>query len=420
MILISWFIPYFTGKKPIYFLTAISLFFLAMLLINFSEPYSFQYDYITNLQFVELPWGGSYTLAVGKISLTYKIAVLIFLMLISFLIYSLCRLVYRDPSQNNIAILLATIFLAATYVEAVLVRTGVINFLPLGTFGGLGLIIVMSMVLNKEHNDERNHATAAIARQRSKFENILKTANDGICVLNESGLLVLANDAFLNMLSLDKAAINRLKFNDWSVNLDDLNLKKQLGAVLKSDEKIMIETQYRTTDGKILDVEVSINTVDIDGEKFLYCASRDITERKILQRQFEQQARIDYLTQVNNRGYFMLRAEQEVTRANRYGSKLSLLMMDVDNFKKINDTYGHKSGDVVLQELSHLCRRTLRQPDIIGRVGGEEFAILLPETDENQAYEVAEKLRANIANTDLKLNELSIKFKILLIVPASK
>lgn len=146
LILVPWFIPYFTGSRPIYFLIATNLFFVLMLILNLLRPYGFQYDQISNLQFIELPWKESYTLAVGKISLIYKIAVIVFLTLMTYLIYSLSYHAYRNRCKNNMAILLATIFFVATYLEAILVRTGVINFLPLGTFGGLGLIIVIVMV----------------------------------------------------------------------------------------------------------------------------------------------------------------------------------------------------------------------------------------------------------------------------------
>lgn len=141
--------------------------------------------------------------------------------------------------------------------------------------------------------------------------------------------------------------------------------------------------------------------------------TRDITDRKRLQKELEQQARIDYLTKLNNPGYFMLLAEQELARSIRYASKLSLFMLDVDNFKKINDTHGHKSGDIVLQRLADICRNSLREVDIIGRIGGEEFAILLPETDKNEAFEVAERLKSNIAKTEVKiLNDISVYFTV--------
>lgn len=113
--------------------------------------------------------------------------------------------------------------------------------------------------------------------------------------------------------------------------------------------------------------------------------------------ELERRAYYDFLTGLANRRYFLECAEQELIRSLRYGSEFSIGMMDVDHFKQINDTYGHKVGDMVLQKLSEISRAVLRDIDLIGRIGGEEFAILLPETGRDQAMEAAERLRAALA-----------------------
>lgn len=94
----------------------------------------------------------------------------------------------------------------------------------------------------------------------------------------------------------------------------------------------------------------------------------------------------------------------DIRRARRHGEALSLLMLDIDHFKEINDTYGHKVGDIVLQRLSAVMRETLRTIDVIGRLGGEEFAILLPETDLQRAAEIAERLREIISRAEVVLD----------------
>jgi len=124
----------------------------------------------------------------------------------------------------------------------------------------------------------------------------------------------------------------------------------------------------------------------------------DITERKLLEDELKRQARMDYLTGVCNRGYFMQQAEHEFNRNARYGNDLSLLILDIDFFKQVNDNYGHKAGDTVLQKLAEISLRILREVDSIGRMGGEEFAILLRETRQDGAMEVAERLRESFAN----------------------
>lgn len=130
----------------------------------------------------------------------------------------------------------------------------------------------------------------------------------------------------------------------------------------------------------------------------------DITERKRLELELERQAHFDYLTGLYNRGQFIEMAELELARAIRYENPLSILMMDIDHFKQINDTYGHKVGDLVLQKLSESCRSILREVDIVGRLGGEEFAIILPETTADEAQEVADRLRSQLASTPVSID----------------
>lgn len=131
--------------------------------------------------------------------------------------------------------------------------------------------------------------------------------------------------------------------------------------------------------------------------------NEDITERRILLDKLEQQANQDSLTGLSNRRHFMEQGEMELARVQRYGEALSVFMLDIDHFKVVNDTHGHKAGDVVLRRLGHLLRETLRTVDIIGRIGGEEFAILLPETNLQEASEIAERLREVIAQSEVVL-----------------
>ena len=99
----------------------------------------------------------------------------------------------------------------------------------------------------------------------------------------------------------------------------------------------------------------------------------------------------------------MDQGEVELSRTQRYDTSLSVLMLDIDHFKLINDTYGHQAGDLVLKTLATIFQEVLRNVDIIGRMGGEEFAVMLPETDIDQATEVAERLREVILEDEVSL-----------------
>ncbi|WP_428561120.1 MAG: diguanylate cyclase [Solidesulfovibrio sp. DCME] len=138
----------------------------------------------------------------------------------------------------------------------------------------------------------------------------------------------------------------------------------------------------------------------------------EITERKKLELQLNHLATTDALTGVHNRHRFLERAEDEVYRSERYNRHLSLFMLDIDHFKKINDSFGHAIGDDVLRALSAECRKLFRQTDIFGRIGGEEFSAILPETTLEEAEQIAERLRQSLAQIKVDGLHDSISFTV--------
>ena len=123
----------------------------------------------------------------------------------------------------------------------------------------------------------------------------------------------------------------------------------------------------------------------------------------------KQLSKTDFLTQLFNRGYWEENLIQEFTRLKRYNHQSTLLMCDIDHFKRINDTYGHAAGDVVIQTIADAVRKNLRATDIAGRYGGEEYAVLLVDTPLDQALVLAERLRKSVEALVINYNEHSIK-----------
>ncbi len=135
-----------------------------------------------------------------------------------------------------------------------------------------------------------------------------------------------------------------------------------------------------------------------------------LLEREQLMRQLEEQASTDSLTGLLNRRAFAARAQQEMVRAQRQQGALCVAVLDIDHFKKVNDTHGHDTGDAALKATAEACRRTLREVDVLARFGGEEFVVLLPDTPLADALQVAERLRLAIAALRLPLPDGELVF----------
>jgi diguanylate cyclase (GGDEF)-like protein len=132
---------------------------------------------------------------------------------------------------------------------------------------------------------------------------------------------------------------------------------------------------------------------------------QNVTEKVFLEKSLKAMVLEDGLTGIHNRRYLDKRLEEEFFRFKRNGRSLSLIMLDIDNFKHINDTYGHPFGDTVLKELAKTCKSITRGSDILARFGGEEFCFILPESETKGASVFGERLRRAIADLRIKYEE---------------
>lgn len=255
-------------------------------------------------------------------------------------------------------------------------------------------------LLRKQQSNEEE-----LYRQKEYLQAIFESEPECVKVVASDGSLIDMNPAGLAMLEVDDLKdaqqTGLLGFIEPAYHQAFIDLGKKIFA----GDPGALEFPIKGRKGTVRWLETHATPLrDNRGNVInLLAVTRDITERKLFQHELERQAHFDYLTGVDNRGFFMQQAESELVRAIRYGSNLSMFMMDIDFFKQVNDLHGHKVGDDVLKKLADVCRGTLREVDIIGRVGGEEFAILLPETDRIKAIEVAERLRVAIAEARIPM-----------------
>ena len=152
--------------------------------------------------------------------------------------------------------------------------------------------------------------------------------------------------------------------------------------------------------------------LDDETEPMYSLIMRDISERREASEQHRLATACDHLTGIANRRAFFEAAEREIARRKKSPRPLSLVLFDADHFKAVNDTYGHPAGDAVLCHLAKLLMSTFRQVDVVARVGGEEFAVLLPSTDLQTALKIANRLRENVESQVVEVDGVKIRFTV--------
>ena len=220
-----------------------------------------------------------------------------------------------------------------------------------------------------------------------RYRRLFEAAQDGILILDaQTGAITDVNPYLIKMLGYSRAEFVEKKL--WEMGaFKDIEASQEAFEALQQNEYIRYEDlPLRAKNGRLVDVEFVSNVYLVGGEKVIQCNIRDITERKqaqdaLLKSQtlLREQSVRDYLTGLFNRRYMEETLERELLRAARRQLSLGIIMLDVDEFKHFNDTYGHAAGDVILSEVGSLLLRQVRGEDIACRYGGDEFIIILPD-----------------------------------------
>ena len=220
--------------------------------------------------------------------------------------------------------------------------------------------------------------------------------------------ILLVNDKACKMFGLSKKECGYFKIKDFFVDEDN---RKSFFAKLEKEHEVQDFDLMvcNLINSSPFWLSVSAKTIEYNNEMALYMAFQNITLRKARETSLQFQAERDPLTLAWNRRYFEKLVPERIKEAIKKQQNFSLLMIDADKFKNVNDTYGHKTGDKVLTELVACCQNDLREDDIVCRFGGEEFVIYLDNTNTHSAQIVAERLRRSLADLEIE-SENSEKF----------
>jgi diguanylate cyclase (GGDEF)-like protein len=221
-------------------------------------------------------------------------------------------------------------------------------------------------------------------------DTVFESMKEGIIVLNQNDCIVDFNDMvrkIIPTLAIGKPILDVLGFN------------RKLADIISLEQECDFESE-------LSHFHIRFSPVFHKNESEIgkIISFVDVTERVILQEKLKELASVDGLTQVYNRTFFFKKFESTFEQLLMQGGKISLIMFDIDHFKNINDTYGHEAGDLVLKQIPKIVKELTRSKDIVGRYGGEEFIICLPDAEMSEAKNIASSIRERISNHAILFN----------------
>ncbi len=221
---------------------------------------------------------------------------------------------------------------------------------------------------------------------------LMSSTLEGVHIMDVDGNIVEANDTFCQMLGYSQEEVSRMSVADWDAQWTREELMERFKALVHVNAA-RFETRHRRRDGTILDVEVSTTGAEIDGRRYLFASSHDITRRKEAEDTIRRLAFHDALTELPNRQLFLDRLNHAIASSERDENRGALLFIDLDNFKKLNDTLGHVMGDLLLKQVAERLVSSVREGDTVARLGGDEFVVMLENLGEQEIV-AAEQVEA--------------------------
>ncbi|MBE0596020.1 MAG: EAL domain-containing protein [Desulfuromonadales bacterium] len=231
-----------------------------------------------------------------------------------------------------------------------------------------------------------------------RYRILFDQSPDAILILDpQTSAPIQFNAQMPGLLGYTAEEFATVRLNDPQVNADPTVCREKTAGILANNGQEEFECQLLAKNGEPVAVLIRARAIEIAGQRALHMILRDITQSKLAERQIYQLAYFDSLTGLPNRTLLRDRIHQEIAQAKRSGKKFAIFFLDLDRFKRINDSLGHSIGDQMLKQVSQRLISTVRRSDTIARLGGDEFIILLPQLRHQlDAARVAEKILASL------------------------
>ena len=254
---------------------------------------------------------------------------------------------------------------------------------------------------------ERRKLEEGLREREALLSAVTQSAGEAIIMLDGNGLVAFWNPAAEKLFGYFRKEIIGEDLHRLIVPEEQsFRAYKKSFANFKSTgegDKIgkTIELKAKNKAGEILEAELTLTAVKRKEGLYTIGVVKDIGKRKKVEEQIYLLTITDPLTNVYNRRYFMQKLEEEIERTKRNENKFSLIMLDIDHFKGINDRFGHNAGDLVLKSMTEMIKNRIRKVDCLARWGGEEFVIFLADTPANKAAVLAEELKESLSCMDI-------------------
>ncbi len=292
-------------------------------------------------------------------------------------------------------------------VTALLTVTAWLSGLPLdrawGLIGvGAGLVVAMPASISRYLIQPLRGQIRELSAERQRMRQIYDCSNDGILVVEPEGLRIVdCNLRVRDMLGFSEQQLRALRLNELPA-CKEPHLQSLLEQIERSGRGTTEELPLRTADGGILVAEISASRIDIGGRPTLLTMLHDISKRRAAASQIQHLAYHDTLTDLPNRSLLLDRVARALKRCRRSGEAGALVFLDLDNFKRINDSLGHSVGDLLLKQVARRLKKSLREEDTVARLGGDEFVVLIeglckdPSAADSGIEEIVRKVRDNL------------------------
>ncbi len=329
----------------------------------------------------------------------------------AFLIIGLSLIMMQKAQKNALrAIGLGFTLLGLYYIQSVFHLSGDTWFYQATIY-----LIVLILSLSTQISLMKVYCTTLennLLAEKARRDLILDASPFPILItrlIDDSVLYI--NPVAVKLFNLEQHEITTFKFSDYFA--DPVKRVELLSRIKR--ETVIHSFEVQMKNPKTMEAfwfDLSTRIIDLDGELALYTTFKDMTETKQKEEELFTQASTDPLTGLFNRRQFELMANAQVSLAKRHETSYCILMLDIDHFKKVNDTYGHDAGDEVLKYIALILKTSLRESDILARYGGEEFILFLPHTSPTEGWHVAERLRTSVEQSNIFANEKTLNVTI--------